>query len=71
MSRSLDGGPVLSGHQVRVAAHPFKVSERSNPEKQPTITLGRDGDRIREIHIHCHCGEKIILDCEYLTESKP
>jgi hypothetical protein len=34
-------------------AHDFKVE------------LKRDGEKISQIFIQCHCGERIQIDCEY------
>lgn len=64
MSRIQPSGQIISGHQVRVAAQPIVVTERSL-DGAPQVQLKRDGNRIKEIHIRCGCGELIILDCEY------
>ncbi|HWL09037.1 MAG TPA: hypothetical protein VNQ76_11550 [Planctomicrobium sp.] len=70
MSRIHDGSPILSGRQVRVATQPFVVSQKASTEKAATekaaaVTVRREGDQIREIHVHCHCGETIVIDCDY------
>ncbi|SFI36864.1 hypothetical protein [Planctomicrobium piriforme] len=64
MSRNHESSPILAGNQVRVAAHPFVLSEKQSGS-QPLVTLRREGDVIREIHVRCACGETIILDCDY------
>jgi len=65
MNRPHDGGPILSRQQIRVATQPFLVAEKAATEKKPAVTVTRDSDRIREIHIHCACGESIVLECDY------
>jgi hypothetical protein len=32
---------------------------------RPTVTFERDGDFVRQIRIHCTCGDVIELDCSY------
>jgi hypothetical protein len=63
MSRN-DASPILSSHQVRFATQPF-VPVSAGGEHEPVVTLRREGDIIREIHIRCKCGEVTILECDY------
>lgn len=35
------------------------------PPPAPTLEVTRDGDRISKITIHCSCGERIELACDY------
>ncbi|WP_437204147.1 hypothetical protein [Planctomicrobium sp. SH664] len=59
-----EGGPIISGHQVRMAPHPIVIADKS-AEGTPVVSLRREGNIIREIQIRCACGELIILDCDY------
>ena len=50
----------------------FSPVQTSTPAPKPCppaadlkVELKRDGDRITQIRIQCHCGETIELDCEY------
>ncbi len=68
MSRSTDGGPIISGSHVRLAPHPIVIAEK-HADGTPIITLRREGDVIKEIQIRCACGELIVLDCEYAASA--
>jgi len=64
MNRSAESSPILSGNNVRLAQHPIVVSEK-RADGTPTVTLRREGNLIKEVHIRCGCGELIVLDCQY------
>ena len=65
MSQTYQGGPILTGRQVRLNPHPIRVAEKHGGGI-PQVTLQRDQqNQITEIHIRCSCGELIVLDCDY------
>jgi hypothetical protein len=35
------------------------------PEHEFKVELKRDGERVSQIVVQCHCGERIQIDCEY------
>jgi len=42
-----------------------KTSAAPASEHDFKVELKRDGERISQILIQCHCGERIQIDCEY------
>ena len=52
------------------AAPPTQTGNEGQPAhnencREPALTLQRDGDKIKGIHIECGCGQVIDLVCEY------
>jgi hypothetical protein len=35
------------------------------PEHEFKVELKREGERVSQIVVQCHCGERIQIDCEY------
>jgi hypothetical protein len=49
------------------------ISERMLSKKncEPHLSVQREGDRITNIRIQCHCGQTIDLACLYDAPAKP
>lgn len=54
---------ILSGHRVRMDERRLLLAD--HPHIPPEVVVRRNGDCIQQVEIRCHCGEVIILDCEY------
>ncbi|MFP4283679.1 MAG: hypothetical protein ACLFU2_13745 [Opitutales bacterium] len=37
----------------------------TDPTREPRIETVMSGGRLRRLHIHCKCGEEIVVHCEY------
>ena len=69
-------GKIIPAENVRVVdsspntaagSHPPLPGPAPDPQQrhEPKITLVKDGETVRQIHIKCTCGEILHLDCEY------
>lgn len=56
-----EGGSPFGELRAEVKSPSGKIDPKLAPEIETVVANGR----IRRIHIHCKCGEEIILHCEY------
>ena len=40
-----------------------KTGDADDPERQPTIELEKEENKVNRIKVNCVCGETIVLDC--------
>lgn len=56
---------VLHAPEIRVEASASQVAVPVGGVHEPRVELVRDGDVVSAIDVHCTCGERIRILCEY------
>ena len=64
------GRRILPKQSVTVLSEPILIGNTKSHAEGVDVNLVRDGNKIREIHVQCPCGQTLVLECEYATDAE-